>query len=65
MLFNYVRQITKAKGEYRIHYSVFARRIELDCGAVFSIRTAICTCIAIRSQRDRILVWGYARTMGW
>jgi hypothetical protein len=64
MLFDHVRQITKAEREYRIHHLVFARRIESDFGTVFSIRTAIRLCIAIRSQRVRILVWGHARAMG-
>jgi hypothetical protein len=56
MLFDYVQQITKAEREYRIHYLVFAKRIESDFGTVFSIRTAIRLYIAIRLQRVRILV---------
>jgi hypothetical protein len=42
MFFNYVQQGLKEKGQYQVHYSMFARQVGTNSSIVFSIREAIC-----------------------
>jgi hypothetical protein len=62
VFFDYVRQGTQAKGQYRVHYPMFARYSRTDVDTVFGIRTTICP--SIGSTRVGVFVWGYQRSIG-
>jgi len=58
------RQSIEAKREYRVHRSVLARRIKLDCSSISSVRTTIRACIAAGSLGVGVSVRGHARAVG-